>query len=92
MQAISNGVSCLPINIIAGNINADVPLATACASDAEKLCKDLGKETTVLACLRENKEQLTQDCKTEVFERQALAADDWRTDIELFTACEVGSQ
>ena len=75
---------------VAANINADIPLATACVADAEKLCQNLEKGTTVLACLREKKEELTADCKTEVFDRQAVAADDWRTDIELFKACEVG--
>lgn len=66
-----------------------MPLANACVADAEKLCKDLEKGATVLACLREKKEELSADCKTEVFDRQAVAADDWRTDIELFKACEV---
>lgn len=44
---------------------------------------------TVLGCLREKKDELTPDCKAEVFERQAGAADDWRTDVELFKVCEV---
>ena len=43
----------------------------------------------MLACLREKKEELSSECKTEVFERQAGAADDWRTDTELFKACKV---
>lgn len=75
--------------IRAGNINADLPLATACVTDAETLCKNLEKGKTVLSCLREKEQDLSAECKTEVFERQAVAADDWRTDIELFKACEV---
>ena len=44
-----------------------------------------------LACLRDNKDKLSDACKAEVFERQAVAADDWRTDPELFAACQVCS-
>jgi len=43
----------------------------------------------VLACLREKKEELSSECNTEVFDRQAGAADNWRADTELFKACEV---
>ena len=58
-------------------------------NDAEKFCKNLEAGVTVLGCLRDKKDELTSDCKAEVFERQTGAADDWRTDIELFNACEV---
>ena len=57
--------------------------------DVEKLCKKLPKDSRALACLREHKEELSEGCKREVFERQAVAADDWRTDPELFEACKV---
>ena len=57
--------------------------------DVEKLCKNLDKGVHALACLRDNKEKLSDGCKAEVFERQAVAADDWRTDPELFAACKV---
>lgn len=73
----------------AGNINADLPLAKACQGDVEKLCKNLAAGTTVLACLRGKKEELSSECKTEVFERQVGAAEDWRIDSELVKACEV---
>ena len=73
----------------AENINSDLPLAKACKADVEKLCTTLAAGTTVLACLREKKEELSSECKTEVFDRQAGAADDWRTDTELFKACQV---
>ena len=65
-----------------------------CASDwhvqdVEKLCSKLPKDTHALACLREHKDELNEGCKKEVFERQAVAADDWRTDPELLAACKV---
>ena len=43
----------------------------------------------MLGCLREQVEDLGAACKEEVFRRQAEAANDWRTDKELRTACEV---
>ena len=77
------------VYMAAENINSDLPLAKACKADVEKLCTTLAAGTTVLACLREKKEELSSECKTEVFDRQAGAADDWRTDTELFKACQV---
>lgn len=73
----------------AENINADVPLAKACVNDADKFCQKLDAGVTVLACLREKKDDLSSECKSEVFERQENAANDWRTDNELLKACEV---
>ena len=71
------------------NINADIPLAKACVNDADKFCQKLEAGVTVLACLRERKEELSSECKSEVFERQTEASKDWRTDSELYKACEV---
>lgn len=88
-QVLHASIHSVLVHAPAGNINADLPLANACVADADKLCKNLAKDVTVLGCLRDNKDQLTEECKAEVFERQALGADDWRADIELFNACEV---
>lgn len=57
--------------------------------DAEKLCKNLPSGSSLLSCLRSKKEQLTEACSAEVFQRQTDAADDWRTDVELHKACKV---
>eukprot|EP00884_Botryococcus_braunii_P022595 jgi/Botrbrau1/9019/Bobra.0148s0119.1 len=70
------------------NINKDLPLAKACLGDVEKLCANIQNEMSVLACLRQNKEKLSTGCSDEVFQRQQVAVDDWRTDKELFTACK----
>ncbi|KAK9816541.1 hypothetical protein WJX72_001742 [[Myrmecia] bisecta] len=74
----------------ASNINKDVPLATACKKDAEKLCADLDfkEPSAMLACLRELKQKLSQACQDEVFQAQLEAVKDYRADAELADACE----
>ncbi|KAK9820440.1 hypothetical protein WJX72_010380 [[Myrmecia] bisecta] len=74
----------------ASNINKDIPLATACKKDAEKLCADVDSKepSAVLACLRELKQRLSQACQDEVFQAQLEAAKDYRADAELADACE----
>ena len=62
----------------------------AVLQDAEKLCKSVAPGATLLSCLRMKKEELSEACQAEVFQRQADAADDWRTDVELYKACKVG--
>lgn len=43
------------------------------------------------ACLpcREHKEQVSGQCSSEIFRRQENAADDFRLDKELYSACQV---
>ena len=53
------------------------------------VCWPRAQHYSVLGCLREQVEDLGAACKEEVFRRQAEAANDWRTDKELSTACEV---
>lgn len=55
----------------ADNVNADVPLADACAGDAEALCADVEDDMSLLGCLREAKEELTPACAAVVTQRQA---------------------
>lgn len=57
--------------------------------DVEKLCSAIQNDVSVLGCLRENKAKLSTACADEVFQRQQVAVDDWRTDKELATACKV---
>lgn len=57
--------------------------------DVEKYCGAIQNDVSVLGCLRENKAKLSTACSEEVFQRQQVAVDDWRTDKELATACKV---
>ena len=72
----------------ADNVNADVPLADACAGDLEAFCADVEDEFSLLGCLREAKDDLTPACATVVSQRQADAAAVWSADAELAAACE----
>lgn len=47
------------------------------------------QDFSTLGCLRDHKDELAAACQAEVFKRQQEAADDWRTDTELATACKV---
>ncbi len=38
---------------------------------------------------REHKDQVSGECSSEIFRRQENAADDFRLDKELYTACQV---
>jgi len=40
---------------------------------------------------REHKDQVSGECSSEIFRRQENAADDFRLDKELYTACQVTS-
>eukprot|EP00884_Botryococcus_braunii_P009912 jgi/Botrbrau1/18922/Bobra.177_2s0076.1 len=72
------------------NINKNLPLAEACKDDAAKLCKD--EDATdpgaILPCLREHKDGLSKPCSEEVFKTQLEAAKDFRTDADLYAACD----
>ncbi|WIA10933.1 hypothetical protein OEZ85_011098 [Tetradesmus obliquus] len=75
------------------NINKNLPLAKACASDAEKYCKDMQwysgyRNGSVIGCLREVKDKLQAGCRKEVFKVQLDAAYDYRADQMLHEACE----
>ncbi|GFH19709.1 uncharacterized protein HaLaN_16706 [Haematococcus lacustris] len=73
------------------NINKDVLLARACKNDVAKLCAKLNDNTkpgATLACLKDTKAKLSTSCKTEVFRTQQEAAEDYRTDVVLFSACK----
>lgn len=67
--------------------------AKACASDAEKHCKDMQwysgyRNGSVIGCLREVKDKLQAGCRKEVFKVQLDAAYDYRADQMLHEACE----
>lgn len=73
------------------NINKDVPLARACKDDVGKFCSaksDASQPGSVIGCLREKKGKLTAVCRTEVFRTQQEAAEDYRTDYQLYNACK----
>uniref|UniRef100_A0A061QLM5 Golgi apparatus protein 1 n=1 Tax=Tetraselmis sp. GSL018 TaxID=582737 RepID=A0A061QLM5_9CHLO len=72
------------------NINKDLPLATACKDDAKKFCTEeyvMPESGSVLTCLREVKNQLSQACASEVFRTQEEGANDFRNDAMLYELC-----
>eukprot|EP00884_Botryococcus_braunii_P009911 jgi/Botrbrau1/18921/Bobra.177_2s0075.1 len=75
---------------LGSNINKNIPLAEACKDDAAKLCKD--EDATdpgaILPCLREHKDGLSKPCSEEVFKTQLEAAKDFRTDADMYAACD----
>lgn len=74
------------------NINLDLPLAQACSDDVQTLCSHLAEGESSLSCLREHRDQVSGDCSSEIFRRQENAADDFRLDKELYTACQADAQ
>lgn len=75
-----------------GNINLDLPLAKACLNDVQKLCSKLEPGESALSCLRDQKDQVSGKCASEILIRQEDAADDFRLDKELFDACQDDAQ
>ncbi|KAI8465216.1 MAG: hypothetical protein J3K34DRAFT_379960 [Monoraphidium minutum] len=73
------------------NINFNVPLAKACKLDAEKMCNATWffgpTEGRVIACLREAKDQVTNNCRVQLFKAQRAAARDYRADPAIREAC-----
>lgn len=77
------------------NINFNVPMAKACKSDAKKFCdytKDLKFPGKVIACLRENKPDLTNKCQEKITEAQLAAAQDYRLDAQLYETCKADAE
>lgn len=74
------------------NINANLPLAKACKSDAEKYCNAtwyFGNEAGhIIACLRDIRDKLKPVCKKEVFKVQLDGAIDFRADPLLYESCK----
>jgi len=74
----------------ATNVNKNLPLAVACASDAARLCADAdpGDDGAVLACLLELRPELGPECQAHVFAVARDASLDWRVDPDVRAACE----
>jgi Golgi apparatus protein 1 len=62
-------------------------LASACAANLEEFCSD-APDPMKMFCLRQNKVQLEDKCKDEVFKKQLQQAEDIRMDPVLSAACE----
>lgn len=73
------------------NINLDLNMAADCKADAKKLCGYVKEYTfpgKVIACLREKKGDLSDKCKRRISRAQVDAADDYRLDASLYSACK----
>eukprot|EP00958_Prasinococcus_capsulatus_P008020 scaffold751_cov395-Prasinococcus_capsulatus_cf.AAC.27 len=69
----------------------DTKLFDACKPDALKYCSDTDlypEPGSVLACLREVKDDLTDVCKAQVFRTEEEAAADFATDAALHEKCQ----
>jgi golgi apparatus protein 1 len=73
------------------NVNKNLQLASACKSDVEAVCTDLPSPAppgAVLACLRKNMKTLKVKCKLQVVKAKIAAANDYKADATLATACK----
>eukprot|EP00197_Chlamydomonas_leiostraca_P010927 CAMPEP_0202884756 /NCGR_PEP_ID=MMETSP1391-20130828/41312_1 /ASSEMBLY_ACC=CAM_ASM_000867 /TAXON_ID=1034604 /ORGANISM="Chlamydomonas leiostraca, Strain SAG 11-49" /LENGTH=982 /DNA_ID=CAMNT_0049567983 /DNA_START=167 /DNA_END=3115 /DNA_ORIENTATION=+ len=78
------------------NINKNVPLARACKMDADKFCNVTWffgyKAGQIISCLRDVKNQVSKNCKVQLFKVQLDAAQDMRADPLLWEACKDDSE
>jgi len=72
------------------NINKDLPLATSCDMDVARYCTKeylMPEPGSVLTCLREVKDEISQACASEVFRTMMEGAEDFRNDAMLYELC-----
>lgn len=80
---------------LTSNINLNLNMAQDCKDDAKKLCGYVKEYTfpgKVIACLREKKGSLSDKCTRRITRAQVDAADDYRLDASLYSACKADAE
>jgi len=70
------------------DFHLDRELYLACRKDREAVCSEVqAGQGRVYHCLTEHKDQVSEDCKEQLNRRQVMAAEDYKSDVSLTSAC-----